>query len=327
MPVPLRVLSGAEVEAAVGMEEAIAAMREAFGALADGRAHAPLRTALPAPGGTTLVMPARLDGEGLGAKVVSVFANNRGRGLPTIHAIVLALDPATGAPLAVMDGTRLTARRTAAASALATDLLAEPEADVLALFGAGAQARAHVPAIRAVRRIRAVRIVSRTRESAERLAAELRRTAPELEVRALEDRREALRGAGIVVAATSSRTPVFDGRDVEDGACVCSIGAYTPEMREVDETTVRRARVVVDTRDAALAEAGDLIAALRSGAIGEEHLEAELGAIVNGTAPRGRAGCEIALFKSTGNAAQDVAMAARVLRAAQERGLGRVVEI
>lgn len=344
----IRILSGRDVRAALDMRAAIEAMRAAFGGLSAGRARVPPRLHLEADGGVTLIMPAFLEeGAALGAKLVSLFEGNRDRGLPAIQGVVLLLDGRTGTPRAVLDGTELTALRTGAATGLAAELLAAEEASVLAVFGAGAQARTQVEAVRVVRPVREVRIVSRTRASAERFAAELAgpggaggavAMAEAVEVAeaveaegavaatAHEDRAAALHGADLVVAATSSATPVFEGADVEPGAFVASIGAYTPQMREVDATTVGRARVVVDSREGALAEAGDLIGPLREGRLAREEI-VELGEIVNGTAPGGRAGREIALFKSVGNAVQDLEAARRVVEAAETRGLGTVAEL
>lgn len=337
----LRVLGATELRAALDVRTAIEAMRAAFGALSGGRARVPPRMHLEADGGTTLVMPAFLErGSALGAKLVSVFEGNRERGLPVVQGVAILLDGRTGTPLAILDGTALTAIRTGAATGLAAELLAAEGASVLVVFGAGAQARTQVEAVRAVRRVREIRIVSRTRRSAERFAAELAadagargpepdRTVPGAAppvVRVAEDPGEALRGADLVVAATSSAVPVFDGDDLEPGAFVASIGAYTPEMREVDAATIARSRVVVDTREGALAEAGDLVAAVRQGGL-EPGSVVELGEIVNGTAPPGRAGAEVALFKSVGNAAQDVAAARRALGVAEARGLGTTVEL
>lgn len=329
----LRILDGSQVRAAVDMPTAIEAMRAAFGQLSAGRARIPRRIHLEAEGGVTLVMPAFLEeGAALGAKLVSGFEGNRARGVPTIQAIVLLLDGRTGSPRAVLDGTELTALRTGAASGLATDLLAAREASVLAVFGAGAQARTQVEAVRAVRPVREVRIVSRTRASAERFADELAEVAAAAAgaesglIRVVEDRAAALAGADLVIAATSSAAPVFEGGDVAPGAHVNSIGAYTPEMREVDATLVRRARVVVDTRDGALAEAGDLIGPIREGLLDPDAIE-ELGELVNGDAPRGRRGREITLFKSVGTAVQDVELARRVVEAAEAGGGGTLVEL
>lgn len=276
------------------------------------------------PGGVSLFMPGHLDGAtALGIKVVSVFEGNPARGLPAIRGAVLLLDPDSGAPLALLAAGALTALRTAAASALATDLLAAPDASVLTVFGAGPQARAQIEAIRAVRPIREVRIVSRTGESARRLAGE----TEGVEARAVEDRQAALRGAAVVVAATNSSTPVFDGRDAEPGCHVNGIGSYRPDMQEVDPVLLARARIVVDTREGALSEAGDLIVPIARGLLSPDEIDAELGDLVTGAAPRGRRDRELTYFKSVGNAAQDLAAAGRALEVAEERGLGRTVRI
>jgi len=320
----LRILSEADVRAAIDMRQAIEAMREAFGQLAAGQATVPLRTPVETEKGLTLFMPAYLRGTGdLGAKIVSVYPDNPALGLPTITAVVIVLDGQTGQPLALMDGTYLTALRTGAASGLATELLARRDAQVVAVFGAGVQARTQLEAVRAVRPIREVRIVSRTRASAERFAAELEGVT----VRAMDDRRAAVQGADVIIAATTSATPVFDGGDVAPGTHVNGIGSYTPEMQEVDATLVQRAKVVVDSREAALAEAGDLIIPLRQGLIAEDHIHAELGEIVNGTKPGRVADAEITFFKSVGIAVQDVVTARWVLQAAEAKGLGTVVAL
>jgi ornithine cyclodeaminase len=273
-------------------------------------------------------MPGYLrDSRVLGGKVVSVFGSNARRGLPVVTAVVLLLDAETGLPRALLDGTALTALRTGAASGLATRLLARVEASVLAVFGAGAQARSQIEAVRAVRPIREVRIVSRSRSSAERLAGELDGLAGGLRVRVLEDRGEAVAGAHVIVAATDSATPVFPGERVEPGAHVNGVGSFTPAMQEVDETLVARARVVIDTREGALAEAGDLILPLRKGLVREEDVNTELGEVVLGRRPGRTRADQVTFFKSVGNAAQDLAVAGHALEAAARLGVGRVAEL
>jgi ornithine cyclodeaminase len=222
-----------------------------------------------------------------------------------------------------MDGTWLTALRTGAAGGLAADLLARKDASTVALFGAGVQARSQLEAVRCVRPVTDVRVVSRTAASADALVAEL----DGLSARRARSPEDALRGADIVIAATDSRTPVFDGTLVEPGTHVTAIGSFTPEMREVDTALVTRARVVVDQREAALAEAGDLIGPIRDGALDASAVSAELGEVVLGRAPGRRTDEEITLFKSVGNAVQDVAIAASVLAEAERRGLGSTVEL
>ncbi|MDQ4078130.1 MAG: hypothetical protein M3220_18025 [Chloroflexota bacterium] len=318
----LRILSQDEVRAAIDMRQAIEAMREAFRQVSTRQARVPLRLPLATDRGVTLFMPAYLQESGeLGAKVVSVYERNAERALPVIHALVLVLDNETGVPQAIMDGTYLTALRTGAASGLATDLLARAGASVVAVFGAGAQARTQLEAVRAVRAIREVRIVSRSRESAQRFAAEIEGVA----VRVMDDRVAAVRGADIIVTATTSATPVFDGDAVEPGTHVNGIGSYTATMQEVPSTVVRQAKIVVDQREAALEEAGDLIIPLQQGIITEAAIYAELGELVSGDKAGRVSDQEITFFKSVGNAAQDVVTAQRVLRAAEKKDLGTIV--
>ncbi|MDX1492600.1 MAG: ornithine cyclodeaminase family protein [Longimicrobiales bacterium] len=320
----LRILSASDVRAAIDMPQAIDAMRDAFGALAAGKAQVPVRLQLETRHGVSLFMPAHLDDpERMAAKVVSVNGGNAQRGLPAIHAVVLVLDPETGRPLALMDGTWLTALRTGAVGGLAADLLARDDAKVVALFGAGVQARTQLEAVRCVRPVEEVRIVSRSGESADTLAAELQGVT----ARRVDGADEAVAGADIVIAATSSATPVFDGSGIQEGTHVTGVGSYTTAMREVDTELVLRARVVVDQREAVLEEAGDIAGPIADGVVDASVMEAEIGDIVLGTAPGRTDPREITFFKSVGNAVQDVAVAARVLEVAERQGLGTVVEL
>lgn len=326
----LTVLSGADVRRCVDMGEAIQLMADAFGALSAGEASVPVRTRIEAERGSTLFMPAYVPVSGaLGAKVVSIFPGNVEVGLPVLHAAIVAVDPATGAPMALMPGEWITALRTGAASGLATRLLAREDATSLAVFGAGAQARTQVEAVRAVRAIEEVRVVSRSGASAKALAEELRSGAAgdPLPARAVASPEEALVGADIVVAATDSSTPVFPGRAVEEGAHVNGVGSYTTEMREVDTELVRRATVFVDDRAAALAEAGDVVGPMRDGAVGSDVIAAELGELVRGGHAGRRTSEEITFFKSVGVAVQDVVVAGRVLERAKALGLGSVLDL
>jgi len=321
---PLRILSRADVRAAVDMPAAIDAMREAFAALSDGKATVPVRLALETEWGVTLFMPAHLTStDHAGAKVVSVNPGNADAGLPVIHAVVLMLDVDTGRPVALLDGTWLTALRTGAIGGLAADLLARPDARTVALFGAGVQARTQLEAVRCVRDIEEVRVYSPSGRSADALIAEL----DGVTARRAIDPAEAVRGADIVIAATSSSTPVFDGSLVEPGAHVTGVGSFTTEMREVDSTLIRRARVVVDQREAIMEEAGDIVGPISDGLVDESVISAEIGEIVLGVAPGRTSAEEITFFKSVGNAVQDIAVAARVLAVAERENLGVVVEL
>jgi len=313
------------------MREAVAAMKVAFGQLSAGRATLPLRSRieLPEAAGVILIMPALLPETGdFALKIVSVFGENRARGLPTIHALVLVLDPASGVPLGLLEGATLTALRTGAASGAATGLLARPGARTLAIFGSGVQARTQFEAVCSVRQIEAAWVFSRSRAHAESFATELRREpwAP-LSISVADTPAAAVREADIICTATTSSTPVFDGHDLRPGTHINAVGGYTPAMQEVDGTTVARARVVVDSREAALAEAGDLIIPIREGLISAAHIHAELGELVNGTQVGRTDPEQITLFKSVGVAVQDAIAAGRALARAEQLGLGQIIEL
>jgi ornithine cyclodeaminase len=278
------------------------------------------------PSDVTLVMPFHAPGTALGLKLVSVFNSNVERGLPLIHSVVLAVDTGTGAPLALIEGSRLTAIRTGAASGAATDVLARPDAKTVAIFGAGVQARRQLEAVCTVRAIERVCVYSLN--GAEAFAAEMAGRGPiPAEIVIAGSPREAVAGADVICAATTSRTPVFDGRDLKPGAHVNGIGSFTPEMQEIDAATVRRARVVVDSVEAALAEAGDLIIPLNAGLIDRAHISTELGEVIAGLKPGRTSAEQITFFKSVGVAVQDAMAAAIILRNGQAQGLGTVVEL
>jgi alanine dehydrogenase len=324
--VTVRILSRADVQAALSMSLAIDAMRLAFARLSAGEANVPLRTSITtsAHEGLTLFMPAYLPEDGaLGCKIVSVRPRNRDVGLPPVDALVILVDEATGRPLAALEGALLTALRTGAASGVATDLLARPDSHVLACFGAGTQAETQVEAVCTVRAIERVWVRSRSDESARHFAARMKgRGSVPTDVRVASSSSEALAEADVVCTATTSRAPVFDGGDLKPGAHVNAVGSYTPEMQEVDTETLRRARIVVDARAGCAREAGDLLIAHKQGAIGAPETWAELGELLLGKCVGRRSGEEITYFKSVGNAVQDVLAAHLALREAQRMGLG-----
>ena len=320
----LRILTADDIRACLDMRGAIDAMRTAFTQLSSGDAVVPDRLGVSTEKGVSLFMPGYLpEGRHLAAKIVSVFTGNRDRGLPVINAVVLVLDSETGLPLALMDGTYLTALRTGAASGLATEVLSLEEASILAVFGAGPQARTQIEAIRAVRPISEVRISSLSVAESEVLAGEIEG----VEVSVADDPGRAVVGAHVIATATDSRQPVFPGELVEAGAHVNAVGAFTPGMRELDAVLVGRAKVVVDSRATVMAEAGDLVQAIDEGAFSLDRIHAELGQVVSGDRPGREDPHEVTLFKSVGSAAQDVAAAGRILEAAERKGLGATVEI
>ncbi|MGH2635231.1 MAG: ornithine cyclodeaminase family protein [Actinomycetota bacterium] len=289
------------------MDAAIDALQEGFGA--ERLPEAPMRSHVETVSGTLFLMPAH-GGAGVGVKLVTLTDANPARGLPFIHAIYVLFDAEAQAPQAVLDGTALTALRTAAVSGLATRHLARPDAGRLVLFGAGVQARSHLRAMRAVRPIEEVVVVSRGRERAEALASE----AGSLGLRASVGAPGAERDADLVCTCTTSTTPVLAGATLAEGVHVNAVGAYTTSMREVDTETVRRARVVVEAREAAMAEAGDLLIAIEEGAVGAEHVLADLSEVVRGKPVRTSDG-DVTLFKSVGVAFEDLIVA----RAAVDR--------
>ena len=288
-----------QVRAHLAMADLIPAMEQALVDFSAGRCVQPVRTAIPveAHGGIFLSMPALA--EGLGVKLVTFYPGNAERGLPTHMATILLFDPETGAPLAVMDGRLITEMRTAAASAVATRLLAPKDARVLAILGSGVQARSHVEALKLVRDFAEIRVWSRTPAHAERFAAEIGGVA-----RSAED---AVRGAQVVVTVTAATEPVLRGAWLEPGCHVNAVGAPRPHWRELDDEVMANV-VLVDSREAAYAESGDVIL---SGA----EIHAELGEALAGvkSVPAGKT----TVFKSLGMAVEDVAAAMLVYRAAR----------
>ncbi len=323
----LRILSSDDLRQALPMRDTIEVMKAAFDAFSSGRAVVPQRMAVDVPpdDGVMLVKPASLPGEGLGAKLVSVFPTNTAVGRPVVSGIVVLLDPETGEPMALCDGTFLTAWRTGAASGAATDLLARQDARVGALIGCGAQGRTQVMAIDAVRDLETIRVFDLDPDLVAALASDVPDGVRARLVPA-SSAQEAVSGADIICAATTSRRPVLDGRWISSGAHVNGVGSFTPSMREIDGGTISCASVVVDSREAALAEAGELIDAVAAGLSRAEDW-AELGEVVAGRRSGRSTDDQITFFKSVGLAVQDIAAGALALKRAVLLGLGSVVEL
>src|SRR5947207_10834947 len=292
-------LNEEQVRQRLRMEELIPAMKKALIDLSAGKVTQPVRSIITVdpPGGFFGMMPA-LTPEGLGIKIVTFYATNAERGIPTHMATIFLVDPETRAPLAVMDGTLITEMRTAAVSAAATKLLASSTAKVLAILGSGVQARSHVEALRLVRNFEEIRVWSRTAEHAERFAKEIGAKAMPAE--------DAVRGADVVVTATNSKTAMLKGSWLKPGCHVNAVGACRPDWRELDDETMANV-VFVDSREAAMKESGDIIL---SGA----EIYAELGKALAGKVPS-RAN-ETTVFKSLGIAVEDIAAALLVYRSA-----------
>ncbi|MDQ3613971.1 MAG: ornithine cyclodeaminase [Chloroflexota bacterium] len=324
------VLTRNDVRQLVPMTDAIELMKLAFRELSAGRAESPLRSVVPvAEGAVTLLMPAYVPAaNALGFKVVSVFEGNRDKDLPTISAMVCLLDESTGAPMAIISGAYLTALRTGAVSGAATDLLARDDARNLVVIGAGAQGVTQAAAVAAVRPIEKITVVDLSEDSLERYRGQIAEDWPELLDR-LETSSDAsvVAQADVICTATTSRKPVFSDRDVKPGTHINAIGAFTPEMQELPEETVARATIVVDQVEAVLEEAGDFIIPINKGTLERRRIERELGQIVAEEAPGRTTVDEITLFKSVGNAVQDVTVARWAVERAIDTGAGQQVSI
>lgn len=311
----LKFLSAEDVSDLLPITDAIDAMRDAFREISSGNARIPLRTHidLPEKNAGALFMPGYLAGPNiLGIKIVTLFADNPNENLPFIHAIMVVMNGQTGEPFAVLDGEQLTAIRTGAASGLATDLLARKNAEVLTVFGAGIQGRTQINAVAAVRTLKQVYIIDTDPAKANQLTSQLSSIYPFPIV--MSDPEQAVSASDIICTATTSAQPLFLPALVRPGTHINAIGAYQPDKREIPAATVARALVIVDERRACLTEAGDLILAEHEGYINTNHIAAELGEVVLGKHPGRTSEKQITLFKSVGNAAQDLAAAAKIIK-------------
>jgi alanine dehydrogenase len=320
-------LNEEEVRGLLSMEDLIRTMRSALVAFSRGEVVQPVRTAVQvgSPAALFGLMPAYMpSAPALGAKLVTVFAKNAARGLHTHLATIVLLDPETGALISIMDGRYITEARTAAVSAVSVECLASPSAETLAILGSGVQARSHIVALCRVRRFTRIRAWSPNRAHLEKFAEDSRSdaTAP---IEAAGSAEEIVRGADIIVLATSSQTPVIQDAWVKAGAHVISLGGIRGNLREMDPSLVARAGLIVDSRAAALVEAGDIVMGITEGRFREDHLRAELGEVVDGRAIGRRSAEEVTIFKSLGLAVEDVASAQLAYHRARERGVGREI--
>jgi ornithine cyclodeaminase len=318
------VISASEIAQLLPMRECIDVMADALSGLTRGDAILPLRQVLRLPDGKSAfaVMPAYLEQpKAVGAKVITVFPDNHGTSFESHQGAVLLFEAEHGSLAAVMDASSITAIRTAAVSGLATRLLAREDASEVAILGTGVQARTHLEAVRAVRRVDRVRVWSRNREAVRAFAeGESRRHG--VQVEPAPSARAAVEGADIVCTVTASREPVLAGEWLRDGAHVNAVGASLPFARELDTAAIARSRLYVDRRESALNEAGDFLIPRQEGAISDGHIVGELGEVLLGRVPGRRNGEEVTVFKSLGLAVEDVAAAAYVYERAtmQEQG-------
>jgi ornithine cyclodeaminase/alanine dehydrogenase-like protein (mu-crystallin family) len=316
------VLSHADVERLLPMEECIEVMGDALAGLARGELYQPLRSVVRPPDAAAFygLMPGYRGGErsAFALKAVVIAPGNPSRGLDAHQGAVLLSNGETGELDAVLDASAFTAIRTAAVSAVATRVLAREDARTLAIIGAGVQARAHLEAMRLVRPFERIVIWSRTPEHARRLANETGvESAPGAEA--------AVREADVIVTVTSSPEPVIRREWVRDGTHINAVGASIPAARELDTATVADASLFVDRRESTENESGDYLMPLREQAIGPEHILAELGEVLIGAHPGRTSPDEITIFKSLGLAIEDLAAAEHVVRRARQAGAGTEV--
>jgi len=309
-------LSDADVERLLSMREAIDAVEKAFGEYAKGAVLMPPRSTLMLDrfGGSVSLMPSYLEETGaLATKIISIYPRNPERGLPTTVAWIAVNDPETGVLEALIEATYLTAVRTGAVTGVAARYLAPRDSRVAAVIGCGVQGRTQAWAVAETCPLDAIRVFDISRERMRRFADEMG-TKLGVDIVAAESGREAVRGAEIVVTATTSREPVVRRHWLGDEVHVSAVGSFYPDHRELDTETVEEAKVVVDSREAVLAEAGDLIIPLREGAISETHIYAELGDLVLGRKQGRTQDDGLTVFKSVGLAIQDSSVASLVLK-------------
>ena len=322
-------LSEKQVQGLIDIDELIAALEQAHIQYSTGNAVMPVRLVVPLPqiDGRITSMPGYLnEDKALGMKVVTYFQNNPKQNLPAILATIMLFSAETGKMIAAMDGSYITAIRTACASAMATKVLANPQTPVLGILGAGVQARAHIQALARVRKLEKIKLYSPSGASAAALKQEM---APQFQatIEATNSADEAVRDADLVVTVTTAKEPILKKDWLKPGVHINAVGSHRPDLREIDGATLARAKVVVDSREAIMAECGDILLAIKEGSIAKENIHGEIGEVLAGTKPGRARADEITLYKSVGIAIQDVATANLVYHKALKQGVGTNVEI
>lgn len=323
------ILTRQDVQQVLSMRDCIETIAEVMQRFSAGDTVMPVRLVTRVPErGVHLAMPAVLVPLGVfGVKSITVFPTNPARGAPAILGLVILNETDTGRPLAVMDAGYLTGIRTAAASAVATRLLARPESNSLALIGAGVQAATHLWGMSEVRPVKSVAVYDIDPKISENFIQVQTQRFPEMAFRQAASPEDAIRGADLVCTISSSKTPVVDLSWVKPGAHINGVGSHSPEARELDGATVQAARVAVDSREGALKEAGDFIMPMQEGLFGAEHVSDEIGELLAGLKPGRTSPEQITLYKSVGIAVQDVATARLVYERAAAQGVGVEVEL
>lgn len=315
--------SAADIKAILKMDQAIDAMRDAFSQLSLGNVVVPPRMHLDIfeNNGVQLLKPVYSPKWNLtGIKIISLFKENTRVGLPLSHAVMIVFDGKTGVPISIMDGGCLTAIRTGAASGLATDLLANDNVRVAAIFGAGPQGRTQLEAITHVRKIELAYIFDLNIDVAQTFADDM---SEQLSITVeVAPSKEVLKDVDIVSTVTTSSTPVFSHNNLKEGVHINAMGSFKPDVQEIPNDTICCAKLVVDQREMCFSEAGDVVIPLKANLISKEHVLAELGEIVAGIREVRRSEKDITLFKSVGNAIQDLAAAQRILELSNNKDVG-----
>ena len=320
-------LSRSDIRQAVPMRDAVELMKIAFGELSAGRAVAPVRAVVPIGNSNSMLlsMPGFVPAQNAaGIKIVSFFGNNAGTDNPVISALVYMIDSATGVPLGILEGGFVTALRTGAVSGAATDFLARPDSSVLTVIGTGVQGVTQAAAVCAVRPIRRIIGVDRSPDARDRFLKALHSDWPEVTaaIETTDNAEAAVAVADVICCSTTAKSPVFAPGALRKGTHINAVGAFTPDMQEIPPETLAHASIYVDNVAACKEEAGDLIKATASGAIKQSDWIRELGQIVAGRAPGRTSLDEVTVFKSVGNAVQDVVVGVRAIDRARELGIG-----
>jgi len=323
------VLSEKEVRSLIDFDELICALEQAHIQYSTGKAVMPVRLVVPLPQirGRLTSMPGFLNEEkALGMKVVTYFEDNPKRSLPAILATIMLFSAETGKMIATMDGSYITAIRTACASAVATKALANPKTPTLGILGAGVQARAHIEALGRVRKFSTIKIYSPSGTSAAAIKSDVEKDAG-VPIEVARSAEEVVRNSDLLVTVTTAKNSIIKTDWLKPGVHINAVGSHRPDLREIDGATLARAIVVVDSREAAMAECGDILLALKEQSVGEDVIHGEIGELLAGMKPGRSSASEITLYKSVGIAIQDVATAQLVYRKASERNVGTEVDI
>ncbi len=317
----LRIIKSEEVKTTLPMRNAIEIMEKAFKEFSQKNAVMPLREKIESEKGITLFMPSYLkQSKALGIKLVSVYGENINQNLPIVNGMVITINPETGIPSAIIEGSSLTALRTGALGGLAAKWLSRENSKIVTLFGAGVQGLSQLEALFEVRSIELVNIMDSSKESAERLASIVKELKGKPKVQTDIPINKAIESSDIIITATNSSKPVFDGNYIRPGTHITGIGSFTPEMEELDSKTIEIAKIIVDSKEACMAEAGEIIK-------NKGKIYAEIGDILTGQKTGRKNNEEITFFKTVGLAIQDAAIGAEILKQAEQNNIGQTISL